>query len=194
MDQTTGHRTTGRRIGDKYAQEVLLLLNDPEQSLVKWTIEAYPNRALALFYNGRMYIPDDLELRHQIVADHHDTSLAGHPGILAMTRSVHTSYYWPGLQHFIKNYVNGCAICQQFKISTRPTKPTLHPIPSGSSRLFDSLGIDFMTDILPSEDGFNSIMVMVDHGFSKGIILTPCNKKGLDAETMSQLFLDNVLS
>jgi transposase InsO family protein len=182
------------QLGDKYAQEVLLSLNDPEQSPVKWTTEAYPNGTLALFYDGRMYIPDDLELRRQIVADHHDTSLAGHPGILATTHSVRTSYYWPGLQHFIKNYVNGCAICQQFKKNTRPMKPALHPIPSGSSRLFGSLGIDFMTDLPLSEDGFDSIMVMVDHGLSKGIILTPCNKKGLDAEMTSRLFLDNVFS
>jgi hypothetical protein len=84
------------QLGDKYAQEVLLSLNNPKQSLVKWTTEAYPNGTLALFYDGRIYIPDDLELRRQIVADHHDTSLAGHLGILATTRSVRTSYYWPG--------------------------------------------------------------------------------------------------
>jgi hypothetical protein len=182
------------QLGDKYAQEVLLSLNDPEQSLAKWTTEAYPNGMLALFYDGRMYIPDNLELRCQIVADHHDMSLAGHPGILAMTRSVRTSYYWPGLQHFIKRYVNGCAICQQFKKNTRPTKPVLHPISSGSSHLFGSLSIDFMTDLPLSEDRFDSIMVTIDHGLSKGIILTPCNKKGLDAETTSRLFLDNVFS
>ena len=39
-----------------------------------------------------------------------------------------------------------------------------------------------MTDLPTSDDGFDSIMVTVDHGLSKGIILTPCNKKGLDAE------------
>jgi hypothetical protein len=182
------------QLGDKYAQEALLSLNDPKQSPVKWTTEVDSNGRLILFYNERMYIPDNLELRCQIVTDHHDTSLAGHLGILATMRSVCTSYYWPGLQHFIKNYVNGCAICQQFKISTRPMKPMLHPIPSGLTRLFGSLGIDFMTDLPPSKDSFNSIMVMVDHGLSKGIILTPCTKKGLDVEEMACLFLDNVFA
>ena len=115
-----------------------------------------------------MYIPDDLAVRRRIVADHHDTTVAGHSGILATTRSVRLSYYWPGLQQFVHNYVNGCAICQQFKVSTRPIKPLLYPIPSGSHHLFGSLGINFMTDLPLTKDGFDSIMVTVDHGLSKG--------------------------
>ena len=180
--------------GDTYAQEVLESLNDQSQSPIKWTIEEDPNGSKHLFYDGRMYIPDDLTLRRKIVADHHDTVAAGHPGILATTRSVRLLYYWPGLQHFVRNFVNGCAICQQFKISNRPTKPALYPIPSGSSRLFGSLGIDFMTDLPMTKRGFDSIMVTHDHGLSKGVILTVCSKKGLDAEHTAQLFIDNVYS
>ena len=106
------------QLGDGMTQEVLSQLADPSQSPAKWSTEEDPNGAKLLFYDGRMYIPDDLLLKRQIVADHHDTTVAGHPGILATTRSVRTSYYWPGLQNFVRNYVNGCAICQQFKIST----------------------------------------------------------------------------
>ena len=180
--------------GDTYTLKVLKTLNDDTLSPLKWTKEEDPNRSIHLFYEGRMYIPDDLTLRRQIVADHHNTVSAGHPGILATTRSVRLSYYWPGLQHFVWNYVNGCAICQQFKISTRPTKPALYPIPSSSPRLFGSLGIDFMTDLPLTENGHDSIMVTVDHGLSKGIVLTPTNKKGLDSEMTAQLFIDNVYS
>ena len=35
--------------------------------------------------------------------------------------------------------------------------------------------MDFITDLPPS-NGYNSIMVMVDHGSSKGVILAPCHK------------------
>ena len=114
------------------AQEVIKHLNDPAQSPDKWLIEVDPNGSPVLFYDSRMYIPDDLAVRRRIVTDHHDTMVAGHPGILATAKSVCLSYYWPGLQQFVRNYVDGCAVCQQFKVSTRPTKPSLHPIPSGS--------------------------------------------------------------
>ena len=79
---------------------------------------------------------------------------------------------------FVTKYVQGCATCQQFKVQTHPQKPVLIPIESLSSWLFGQVGIDFMTD-LPKSEGFDSIMVIVDHGLSKGVILTPCSKTGL---------------
>src|SRR5260370_13296584 len=94
---------------------------------------------------------------------------------------------------FIRNYVAGCATCQQFKVNTRPTKPSLYPIPSGSSCLFGSLGMDFMTDLPPS-DGYDSIMVVLDHGLSKGAVMIPTQKLGLTSEHTAQLYIDNIYS
>ena len=103
---------------DKFMQDELSKLPNPSDPPSKWSIEEDSNGSKTLFYDGRMYIPDNLPLRRKIVADHHDTLVAGHPSILATTRSVCLYYWWPGLQHFVRNYVNGCATCQQFKIST----------------------------------------------------------------------------
>ena len=96
-------------------------------------------------------------------------------------QSVWTSYWWPGLSSFVRNYIKGCAICQQFKVNTNLLKPSLVPIDALSSCIFGQVGIDFMTD-LPEAEGFDSVMVVVNHGLSKGLILTPCNKKGLTAK------------
>jgi len=49
-----------------------------------------------------------------------------------------------------------------------------------------------MTDLPPADDGNDSIMVIVDHGLSKGVVLVPTTKIGLTAERTAQLFLDNV--
>src|SRR5260370_5972802 len=94
---------------------------------------------------------------------------------------------------FIRNYVAGCATCQQFKVNTRPTKPSLYPIPSGSSRLFGSLRMDFMTD-LPYSDGYDSIMVVLDHGLSKGAVIIPTQKLGLTSKYTAQLYINKVYS
>jgi len=51
-----------------------------------------------------------------------------------------------------------------------------------------------MTDLPMDGDGFDLIMVVVDHGLSKGIVLTPCSKFGLTAEKTAQLYIDNVYS
>ncbi|KAI5118039.1 hypothetical protein M0805_009221 [Coniferiporia weirii] len=78
---------------------------------------------------------------------------------------------------FIKNYIRGCALCQQMKINTHPTKPPLLPM-------------DFITD-LPLSHNYNSIMVVVDHDSSKGIVLIPCTKT-LDALGTAKLYHDYV--
>jgi len=179
---------------DSTAQDALDKLNDPEDQATQWHLEDGPNGSKCLFFNGKMYVPDDLDLRRRIVSDHHDTPVAGHPGILATTRSVRLSYWWPGLATFVKKYVAGCATCQQFKVNTRPSKPSLYPIPSDSPRMFGSIGMDFMTDLPSADDGSDSIMVVVDHGLTKGMVLVPTTKLGLTSEKTAQLFLDNVYS
>ena len=44
---------------------------------------------------------------------------------------------------------------------------------------------------LPSSDGHDSIVVVVDHRLMKGVILTPCSKT-IDATGITQIFLNNV--
>ena len=44
---------------------------------------------------------------------------------------------------------------------------------------------------LPPVDGFDSILVVVDQGLTKGVILTPC-RKTITAEETGQLLLENL--
>ena len=103
---------------DELAQEALRSLTDPLVSPPHWTIvpSGSDSSTCLMFYNGHLYIPDNLGLRCQIVSDHHDTPMAGHLGALATSRSIWTSYWWPGLSSFVSKYIQGCAICQQFKV------------------------------------------------------------------------------
>ena len=50
--------------------------------------------------------------------------------------------------------------------------------------------MDFITD-LPPVDGFDSILVVVDQGLTKGVILTPCNKT-ITAKKTGKLLLENL--
>ena len=44
---------------------------------------------------------------------------------------------------------------------------------------------------LPAVDGFDSILVVVDQGLTKGVILTPCNKT-ITVEETGKLLLENI--
>ena len=50
--------------------------------------------------------------------------------------------------------------------------------------------MDLITDLLIS-DGFDSILVMVDCGLTKGVILLPCNKM-IMADQVANLLLENL--
>ncbi|KAI5116595.1 hypothetical protein M0805_006927 [Coniferiporia weirii] len=77
------------------------------------------------------------------------------------------------------------------KINTHPTKPPLLPIPADPTMLpFQSVSMDFITD-LPLSNNYDSIMVVVDHDSSKGIVLIPCTKT-LDAISTAKLYHNNV--
>jgi hypothetical protein len=86
------------------------------QDLHDWKLEEI-NGKTVLFYKNHNYVPQDILLRHDIVGKFHDTITAGHPGEIKMFNSVQEHFWWPGLCSFVKNYVKGCAICQQFKIN-----------------------------------------------------------------------------
>ena len=76
---------------------------------------------------------DDLDLWQDIVKMFYDHETAGHPGELETYNSVKQYYWWPGMQTFVKCYVQGCGICQQFKINRNLSHPSYMPIEGAKS-------------------------------------------------------------
>jgi hypothetical protein len=77
----------------------------------------------------------------------------------------------------VKNYVQGYGICQQFKINRSPSNLAYIVIKeANNTRPFAKFSMDLIMDLLPIE-GYNSILVVVDQGLSKGIILCLCVKQ-----------------
>ena len=94
------------------------------------------------------------------------------------------------MSSFICQFVAGCALCQQMKVNTHLTTPALSPLPSSCTRPFQQLSVDLVTGLPPSH-GFDSLMVVVNHGLSKGVILIPCNKD-IDAKGVAELFFKHI--
>jgi Integrase zinc binding domain len=93
---------------------------------------------------------------------YHDHEMAGHPGELETYIGIRQNYWWPGLWTFVKNYVQGCGICQQFKINQSPSNPAYIAIErANNTRLFAKGSMDLITD-LPPVEGYDSILVVVD--------------------------------
>ena len=94
------------------------------------------------------------------------------------------------MAQFIKKYVDGCAPCQQNKTNTHLTILPLNPIISGETLPFKQISYDLITN-LPISNGFDSLLVMVDQGLSKGVILCP-TKKTITAEGITTIIFQKL--
>jgi hypothetical protein len=103
-----------------------------QRGLDDWSTETV-NGKHVLFFKGKNYIPQNIELCRDIVKSFHDHETAGHPGELETFNSIRQHYWWTGLRTFVKNYVQGCGICQQYKINCNPSKPAFIPTEGGTS-------------------------------------------------------------
>ena len=99
-------------------------------------------------------------------------------------------YWWPGMSTFLQKFITGCADCQAAKVNTHPTVPRLSPLAVKNPLPFSSISVDLITG-LPDSHRYDSVMVVVDHGLTKGVIYCPC-KKNIDSEGVAQLFFTNV--
>ena len=78
-------------------------------------------------WEGRLYVPKDSRLRGDIIRAHHDAPAAGHPGWYKTQELITRSYWWPGIQCDIRDYISGCNTCQQAKPHQSHPNAPLNP-------------------------------------------------------------------
>ena len=155
----------------------------PRSSMTDWHFNGSH-----LYFKHHLYIPPNT--CHDLITTVHLSLASGHGGFFRMYSSLSRDYWWLGMSSFVCCFIAGCALCQQMKVNTHPTVPVLSPLPSSCMRPFQQLSVDLIMD-LPLSSGFDSLMVMIDHGLSKEVILTLCNKT-IDTKGVAELFFKNV--
>ena len=73
-------------------------------------------------------VVDDLETKHKVLSEFHDTLWAGHRGVWATYTKIKERYWWKGLYKDVEEFVSSCKECQlQSKVRYRdglcPTYP-----------------------------------------------------------------------
>ena len=81
-----------------------------------------------LMFGGKIYVPDVKNLQQHIVAQHHDTWIAGHPGHWKTLKLVTCNYWWPHMSHYISKYTKTYDLCLQTKVQRQPPIGKLHPL------------------------------------------------------------------
>jgi hypothetical protein len=172
---------------DEVIEAFDIIKENGPRSLLKGLQEWNLDNGLILF-RDKIYIPKDNQLRREVVQSCHNPIAMGHPGQYKTLEIVQRNFWWPGMSNFVKNYVEGCAICQESKNITHPMRMPLQPTEL-PNRPFQFITMDFITD-LPESEGYNAILVVVDQ-FTKTIIIEPCNKT-IDADITVELLIKRV--
>ena len=58
-----------------------------------------------------LVVPDDNDLRADLLTLHHDSPLAGHLGLYRMSRALSKRYYWKGMHHDCRAHIRRCRVC-----------------------------------------------------------------------------------
>ena len=142
----------------------------------------------ALYFKHHLYVSKPARL--DLVKSLHESLTRGHEGFFQTLHHMQRDYWWPGMSTFLRKFISGCADCQAAKVNTHPTVPGLSPLAVENPLPFSSISVNLIMG-LPDSHGFDSVMVMVDHGLTKGVIYCPCTKN-IDTTGVAQLFFVHV--
>ena len=186
LDLTLARHIKSSSASDPFVLKALATLDEGSPLFTCTSLSDWSFDNGHLYFRNRMFVPPSAHsaLLHSI----HSSPSSGHMGVFHIKAILEQDFWWLGLSTFIKHFVAGCPVCQQNKANTHPVVPPLLLIKSAVSLPFRQLSVDLITDLPPSV-GFDSVMVVVDHGLTKGVILTPCLKT-IDVAGVAQLFFD----
>jgi len=157
---------------------------DQEDSVVQALKELHGGKGLhheewqekdgLVLYRGRVYVPPDGQLRHDLINTLHNSPITGHSGQWKTTHLVACNFWWPGMGCYIAEYMKGCGKLMPNHI------PDHH---------WQTISVDLITELLRSHR-YDTIMVVVDCLSKRAhAILTTSD---VTASGIAQLFRDHV--
>ncbi|QRV88083.1 Retrotransposable element Tf2 protein [Ceratobasidium sp. AG-Ba] len=153
---------------------------------IKKQYDKYEWKEDLLWYEGRIVIPENKEVKLAILEMHHDNPIAGHQGQARTLELISRRYYWPAMKLQVNRFVESCEVCQRSKGHKQfaPLKPL--PIPQ---KPWEDIAYDFIVK-LPESQGLDSILVVIDR-FSRQAHFIPC-LESTNAEGVADLFIQEV--
>jgi len=114
-----------------------------------------------LYFNKRLYVPNEDSLRKLILDEFHISHYTGHPGYQKMVTALRKEYYWPGMKKNVAEYLERCLECQQIKAEHLHPAGLLQPLPIPEWK-WETISMDFITGLPRTKKNNDSIMVVVD--------------------------------
>ncbi|KAM2748489.1 hypothetical protein EV2_027508 [Malus domestica] len=143
-----------------------------------------------LMQENRMYVPNNEELKKEILDEAHCSAYAMHPGGTKMYHTIRPFYYWPGMKREIAEYVNRCMVCQQVKAERKKPFGRLQPLPVPQWK-WENITMDFVYKLPRTQNGFDGIWVVIDR-LTKSAHFIPVREK-YPLNKLARLFISKVV-
>jgi hypothetical protein len=152
-------------------------VSEPDEKGLRWT-EA-----------KQLFIPDFGDLRSDCIEAVHAPTFSGHFGIFRTYKKLQEVFYWPNMRKDVERYIKTWDSCQKVKASKQRKVGHLQPLQIPGRR-WESISMDLITDLPPSVNQNDSILVIVDR-LSKMCHLEACTKT-ITSEGVSRIIENRI--
>uniref|UniRef100_A0A2N9GS05 RNA-directed DNA polymerase n=1 Tax=Fagus sylvatica TaxID=28930 RepID=A0A2N9GS05_FAGSY len=182
--QYTGGFEEVAQAGDPHLQKMKLMVESGAPS------EFCIHEDGSLRFGNRLCVPNDPDLKEEILSEAHNTGYTVHPGGTKMYRDLKGTFWWNNMKREIAGYVARCLVCQQVKIEHQRPGGLLQPLPIPEWK-WEHISMDFVTGFPRTPNGNDSIWVIVDRLTKSAHFLAI--KIGLSLERLAKLYVNEIV-
>jgi len=139
-----------------------------------------------VLHQGRIYVPASSSLWPQLLDHAHGT---GHEGVQKTLQRLRSYFYCPQAAKLVRDYIQGCLVCQRNKTEHLHPAELLQPLEVPSS-VWSDIAMDFVEGF-PKVGGKSVVLTVVDR-FSKMVHFVPLGHP-YTALSVAQAFFDNII-
>jgi hypothetical protein len=114
-----------------------------------------------VWFGQRLVIPQDPDLKKEILYEAHLSKFTIHHGSTKMYRDLRENFWWSNMKGEIAEYVSGCDTCQRIKASHLKAASQMQPL-SIPAWKWDDISMDFIVGLPLTPQKHDSIWVIVD--------------------------------
>ena len=163
-------------------------VKDKSYRMKQGTLKVHEERQPTTFNYWRGVVPNDQDIKTQLLRELHAVPYAGHPGYTRTLEVTKQFFYWVNMTTEVRQFVLDCPVCQVEKGSHLKPGGTLMPLDL-PSRKWDHVAIDFVVG-LPVQQEYDTILTVVDKA-TKMCHFIPCKEK-ISAKEVAQLYWQQV--
>jgi hypothetical protein len=114
-----------------------------------------------LWFEKRVCVANDPDLRKIIFQEAHETPYSIHPGNTKMYMHLKERFWWNNMKRDIAEYIAKCDVCSRVKAEHQKLARLVQPLKLPEWK-WDQIGMDFITRLPRTKSGYDSIWVVVD--------------------------------